>query len=304
MFDRILVPLDGSKVAEQVFPYVTELATAFGSDVISIGICEPEESEYGHICHVYMNNEADLLKTRIGTDKVKSVVLSGRPADEILDYAEKHEVSLVVMASHGRSGIKPWSLGSTVEKVLHRIAAPLLIIRASEKPAEPGKTGLFKRILAPLDGSEACETVLPYITELMKKLGSEVTLLQVLASGKHVHTVGGIDYVYFKDHDRNSMEAKAKEYLDKAGAKLDSTKAVRKCELKFGDPAEEIARLAEEARCDLIVTGGHGHRWLGDLFHGATVNNLRHVTDIPVLTLRVASPRWPLKASTGTESNG
>ncbi len=288
MFDKILVPLDGSKAAEQVFPYVTELATAFGSEVISIGICEPEESEYGHICQVYMNNEADLLKTRIGADKVKSVVLSGKPAEEILDYAENHEVSLVVMASHGRSGIKPWSLGSTVEKVLHRIAARLLIIRASEKPVESSKTGFFKRILVPLDGSEACETVLPYITELMKKLGSEVTLLQVLASGKHVHTIGGSDYVYFKDHDINSMEAKAKEYLGKVGAKLESPKAVKKCELKFGDPAEEIVKYAKEKNAQLITLSTHGHSGIERWAYGSVTYKVLQTSNKSILLIPLA----------------
>jgi len=55
-----------------------------------------------------------------------------------------------------------------------------------------------------------------------------------------------------------------------------------------GDPAEEIARIAEQERCDLIVAGTHGHRWLGDLFHGSTINDLRHLTSIPVLTIRAA----------------
>lgn len=288
MFERIMVPLDGSKVAEQVFPYVAELATAFGSEVTSIGICEPEESEYGHICHVYMNNQADVLKTKIGTDKVKSVVLSGRPAEEILGYAEKHEVSLVVMASHGRSGIKPWSLGSTVDKVIHKIAAPLLIIRATEKPAELGKTGFFRRILAPLDGSEACETVLPYVTELMEKFGSEISLLQVLASGKHVHTIGGIDYVYFKDHDINSMKSKAKEYLDKVGAKLESIKAIKKCEIKFGDPAEEIVKCAKEKDVQLITLSTHGHSGIERWAYGSVTYKILQTSNKSILLIPLA----------------
>ena len=111
MFEKILVPLDGSKAAEQVFPCVIELASAFGSEVISVGVCEPEESEYGHICQVYVNSQSDILKDKIGVDKVKSITLSGKPAEEIIDYADKSDVNLVVMASHGRSGIKPWSLG-------------------------------------------------------------------------------------------------------------------------------------------------------------------------------------------------
>ena len=286
MFERILVPLDGSKVAEQVFPHVVELATAFGSEVTSIGVCEPEESEYGHICHVYMNHEADQLKSKIGAEKVKSVVLSGRPAEEILDYAAKHEPSLVIMASHGRSGIKPWSLGSTVDKVLHRIAVPLLIIRAAtEQGAESGKTGFFKRILAPLDGSEACETVLPYTMELMKKFASEVILLQVLASGKHVHTIGGIDYVYFKDHDVQSMKAKVGEYLDKVGAKLESTKAIKRSEIRVGDTAQEIVKCAQEKDVQVIILSTHGHSGIERWAYGSVTYKILQTSNKSMLLI-------------------
>lgn len=268
MFERILVPLDGSKVAEQVFPYVIELARAFGSEVISIGVCEPEESEYGHICHVYMNNQSELLKNKLGDNtaaEVKSVVLSGRPAEEILGYAEKNDISLIIMASHGRSGIKPWSLGSTVDKVLHRVAAPLLIIRAIEPPPQSDKTEVFIRILVPLDGSQAGEIVLPYITELMKKLKSEVVFLQVVASGKHVHTIGGIDYIRFNDYDIESMKERDREYLNKVRQKLEDTNLIKKCEVRVGDPAQEIVKCADEMDCQLIMLPSHLHssieRW-------------------------------------------
>jgi len=270
MFNKIMVPLDGSKIAEQAFPYVIELAEAFGSEVLSVGVCEPEESEYGHICHVYMNNQSELLKKELEKDstaEVKSVVLSGRAAEEILDYAEKNDVSLMVMASHGRSGIKPWSLGSTVDKVLHKISVPLLIIRVAEQAAvktTPGK--LLNRILVPLDGSEACEIVLPYIAELMRKLESEVVLLRVVSSGRQVHTIGGLDYIPFKDYDIESMKSKYMEYLQDVCHKLPENKnLVKKCEVRVGEPAEEIIKCADEMDCKLIILPSHLHssieRW-------------------------------------------
>jgi nucleotide-binding universal stress UspA family protein len=265
MFEKILVPLDGSKAAEQVFPYVIELASAFGSEVISVGVCEPEESEYGHICQIYVNNQTDILKSKIGTDKVKSVTLTGKPAEEIIDYAGKSDINLIVMASHGRSGIKPWSLGSTVDKVLHKVNVPLLIIRATEKPVKQNTLSLFQRILAPMDGTEICETVLPYLVELIKKVKSEITLLQVLASGKHVHTIGGIDFVYFKDHDISSTKTRAQEYFNRTIGTLEGPLTAKKYEIKFGDPAEEIVKCAKEINSQVIALSTHGHtsieRW-------------------------------------------
>jgi nucleotide-binding universal stress UspA family protein len=291
-----MVPLDGSKIAEQAFPYVTELARAFGSEVMSVGICEPEESEYSHICHVYMNNQADLLKSKIGDDtatRVKSVVLSGRPAEEILSYAEKNDISLIVMASHGRSGIKPWSLGSTVDKILHKIAAPLLIIKATEQPSEFEKTRLFNRILVPLDGSEACEVVLPYMSELMQKLKSEVVLLQVVSSCKHVHTIGGIDYIAFKDYDIESMKTRDQEYLNKVCNKLHESKnLVKKCEVRVGDPAQEIVKCANEMDCQLIMLPSHLHSGIERWAFGSVTYKILQTTNKSILLI-------PLPISSG-----
>lgn len=292
MFQRILVPLDGSKAAEQVFPHVIELARAFSSEVISIGVCEPEESEYGHICHVYMNNQADILKSKIGDDtatRVKSVVLSGRPAEEILSYAKKNDVSLIVMASHGRSGIKPWSLGSTVDKVLHKVAVPLLIIRATEQQLQPDKTGAFIRILAPLDGSESCEVILPYIEEFMGKLKSEVILLQIIASGKHVHTIGGIDYIPFKDYDIESLKARDQKYLNKVRQKLEKTSLIKKCEIRTGDPAEEIVKCANETDCQLITLSSHLHSSIERWAYGSVTYKILQASNKSILLVPLAS---------------
>lgn len=289
MFEKVLVPLDGSKIAEQVFPFVAELATAFSSEVICAGVCEPEESENSQACQLYQNNQAELLKSKIGTNaKLKSIVLPGRAADEILSYAAKNNISLVIMTSHGRSDIKPWSLGSTVEKVLHKVEAPLLIVRATEKSTAPGETGLFSRVLAPLDGSEAGETTLPYLTGLMKQLHSETTLLRVLASGKHVHTIGGIDYVRFQDYDLNSTKAKAKEYLENIGSKLEGKTAITKRDVRVGDPAEEIVKCAKETKASLIILSSHGHSGIERWAYGSVTYKVLQTTDKSILLVPFA----------------
>lgn len=288
MFDKILIPLDGSKVAEQVFPHVIELAKSFDSEVISVGVCEPEETEYGHVCQVYVNNQADLLKSKIGTAKVKSVTLTGKPAEEIIDYAEKNAINLVVMASHGRSGIKPWSLGSTVDKVLHKVNAPLLIIRATEKLAEADTSNLFRQILAPMDGTEICEIVLPYLEALMKKMNSNIILLEVLASGKHVHTVGGIDFVYFKDQDINSTKTKAKDYLEKTLNKLEVPSARKKYDIRFGDPAQEIIKCAKESKSQLIALSTHGHTGIERWAYGSVTYKILQTSNQSFLLIPLA----------------
>jgi len=200
--------------------------------------------------------------------------LEGKAAEQILDYAEKSDISLIIISSHGRSGIAPWSLGGTASKVLHRVGVPLIIVRAKETPEESAEAGLFGRILVPLDGSERSAAVIPYMTELTKKLGSEVTLLQVVEPGKHVHTIGGLDYVPFKDWDIDKVKTSAQRCLDEVSSKLAGTKAPVKCEVRVGDAAREIIKLAAETGCNLIAMSSHGYSGVEAWAHGSVTGKI------------------------------
>lgn len=183
MYERILVPLDGSKLAELALLYAEELAQTFGSEVDLVCVCERVEREQRPMHQLYIKKMAELVKSHIRGDagvKVRSAHLLGEPANEIIDYAEKNGVSLIIMVSHGRSGIMPWAMGSTVSKVLQRISVPLLLVRAKVSNLELSRAGIFDRIIIPLDGSEAGEAALPYVSELTKKLELEVILASSL----------------------------------------------------------------------------------------------------------------------------
>ena len=276
MYEKILVPLDGSKLAEQVFPTIVDLARAFGSEVVLIEVCEPEESEYGQACQLYINSEAEQLRKSLAGSAVdiKTVVLSGKAAEQILKYAEKNDVSLIAISSHGRSGIAPWSLGGTANKVLHRVGVPLIVVRAKEMTEEPAKTGLFSRLLIPLDGSERGTTVLPYLVELAKKIDCEMTLLQVVEPGKHVHTIGGLNYIPYKDRDINSAKVNAQTYLNEILSKFADTKATVRSEVRVGDSAREITRLAAETVPSLIAMSSHGHSGFAIWSHGSVTGKI------------------------------
>ena len=285
MYERILVPLDGSKLAEQVFPPVVELARVFGSEVVLVEVCETEESEYGQACRLYINNEAEQLRNNMvgSAASVRTIVLEGKAAEQILAYAEKSDVSLVMLSSHGRSGIAPWSLGGTANKVLHRVGVPLIIVRAKETPEESDKVGLFSRILVPLDGSERSAAVLPYVVELTKKLESGVTLLRVVETGKHVHTIGGLNYIPYKDQDIDKAKTSAQRYLDNVNSKLTGAKATVKSEVRVGDSAREIIKLASEIGCSLIAMSSHGYSSIKAWVYGSVTGKILQVNKLSFL---------------------
>ncbi len=281
MFNRILVPLDGSQLAKQVFPTVVELARAFDSEVVLVVVCESEESDGGQACRLYLNNEAEQLKNSMkgSAANVRAVVLEGKPSQQIISYAEKNDISLIIILSHGRSGIAPWSLGSTVQKVSHKGGIPLIIVRAREITEESVRVGLFSRILVPLDGSERGEAALPYVVELTRQLASEIIFLRVVEPGRHVHSIRGLEYILFKDQDMDSVQANAQRYLDEVGSKLAGTKATARSEVRVGNCAREIIKVAAETGCGLIAMASHGHSALEAWVHGSVTSKILHASN-------------------------
>ena len=111
MFERILVPLDSSKLADVVLPYAEELAIAFKSELNLMYVCEPAEEKFHRIHEFYLGKIAELVKREIRekhprkgrvSTEVKSVVVRGKPAEEICNYANNNDINLIVIATHGR----------------------------------------------------------------------------------------------------------------------------------------------------------------------------------------------------------
>ena len=290
MFSKILVPLDGSKLAELALPYAEELAGAFNSEVDLVEVCEKKDCPERHIHQLYVERMAELLRNRLKAMgpavTVKAVVRDGGPAAEIIDYAEKSRISLIIMATHGRSGIMLWAMGSVANKILHNINIPILLIRAKAGAIKRGKRKMFSKILVPLDGSNTGEAILPHVIELAKGLKLEVTLFQVIAPGTHVHTIGGLDYVRFAEQQIESMKANAKQYLEEVSQKFKGTKATVRSGLKFGDPAEEIIKFAGETDTHLVAMSTHGHSGIERWTFGSVAHKIIHAGNTPLLVVR------------------
>lgn len=146
MYKTIMVPLDGSELAECVLPHVESIARGCGGEVLLVRVVEPlhmhEGLEKDIILEERKRLEAESMEVarsyleRIAVQlensgiSVKSEVLSGKVADELIDYANGKDVGLVIIASHGRSGISRWVWGSVAERILHGVCIPVMIVRA------------------------------------------------------------------------------------------------------------------------------------------------------------------------------
>jgi len=149
MYPKILVPLDGSELAECVLPHVESIANGCGTNEVSfLRVVEPvyplvtgdtgytftardwEQIESAN--RTAAENYITELTGRIKYDRVKinSEVVSGRPAESITDYAAQNNIDLIVLASHGRGGISRWVFGSVADRIIRSSSIPVLLIRA------------------------------------------------------------------------------------------------------------------------------------------------------------------------------
>jgi nucleotide-binding universal stress UspA family protein len=162
VYRKILIPLDGSELAECVLPHIENIAKGSGvGEIILFRVCEPPviladypanlrtqwedhvRQETAHIqqqCRLYLDDIEK--KLREAGYKVATEAGLGNAAELIVDYAARNGVDLIVMASHGRSGITRWAYGSTADKVLQASQIPVLIVKAKE--CQPGKQGKLK----------------------------------------------------------------------------------------------------------------------------------------------------------------
>lgn len=288
MFERILVPLDGSPLAELAIPYAEEMATAFGSEIIVVHARENRDKEYDRVQHLYLERMAAKLENDIKllspTTTAKATSLEGEPASAIIDYARKSKVNLIIMATHGRSGIMAWAMGSVATKVIQKINLPVLLIRASVPPPEPGKE-LFRRILVPLDGSTTGEAALPYAREIAAKLKSEITLIQVMYPSPPVYSITGLDYTPYTVPVEVSAE-KCQQYLEQAKQRLADGGGKVKTELRKGDPAQEIIRFADASDASLIAISSHGRSGIAKWLLGSVTTKVVNSASKPVLLVK------------------
>lgn len=172
MYERILVPLDGSQLAEIALPYAEEISGRLGSEVTLIYVSESIDDPHQHIHQIYMQKMAESTKQdaeayarKLGKElaiQVKSVNLAGNPAEEIVKYADRENTGLIVMSTHGQSGIRQWTIGSVANKVVRATKQPVALIRAEGARPDTPRKGMLKKALLPLDGSRESEAALAY----------------------------------------------------------------------------------------------------------------------------------------------
>lgn len=138
---------------------------------------------------------------------------------------------------------------------------------------------MYRKILVALENSRADESLLPHVTELAKRMGSQLLLVHV-ADGWVARNFNQLKLAESEEMKKDRM------YLEGVASQLRLVGLPVSAHLALGDPPREILKTAEVEQCDLIAMTTHGHRLLGDLIHGSTIAEVRHRASVPILLVR------------------
>jgi len=243
-YRKMLVPLDGSEMAESVFVYAKELAARLDLELTLLHVCGPEERARGEL-------------------------VVGHPADEIARYADGNDVDLIMMATHGRSGIGRWAMGSV----------------ADDKWPE-------RTILVPLDGSELAESVLPHVEELARQRDSELVDVVVFRVCEYAAVPDDGSSAEPSGWEiglrREISQAKraAEKYLARIEARFTAASIRARSAVLVGQPADVIVDHANGQQFGLVAMATHGRSGLSRLAFGSVAEKVLQGLSCPLFLVK------------------
>ncbi len=308
MFNTILVPLDGSTLSERALPTALALGQQPGAEVILARVPAADDAQTmadGHRPDQARGDAQIYLDTlRLSHQQpgltLRSRLMTGEVASAIADTAAAEHADLIVMSTHGYSGVTRWLLGSVTEKVLRTAPCPVLAVRA---PAGADAPKPIRQIAITLDGSELSERALAPGLELAQRLHADVTLLRCVP---YTAAKGALDEV-----ERGLSRRMQQDLIDEAAAYLAARSASSaqserltqsgvtiRTEVRVGPAADNIYEFVETYNTDLIVMATHGRTGVQRWVYGSVTEKVLHSVNTSLLVVRpVSATRYSMRSS-------
>ena len=304
MFKHLLVPLDGSALAEAALPAVFYLAQALGASVTLIHIIEadaPQEihgerhlSEPDEAC-AYLENVAGMFPKDLSVECHVHTLPASDVARGIVEHVDEFAPDLIVMCTHGSGGLRGLVVGSIAQQAIALGKTPLLLIHPG-KPAPSSASGggsgwgPLRRLLVPLDGNADHEQALTVARGLAGSCGAELYLLMA------VHTSGSLTWQpaatarmlpSMTDAYLDLAQEDGVAYLRRCLTALQGSGLVVAAEVQRGDPADVIVKTATKAQADLIVLSTHARSQMDAFWSGSVTPKVASRSHLPLLLVPV-----------------
>ncbi len=300
-FQSILVPLDGSPLAEQIIPLAFEIARAARSKVRLVLVHQtPQPPVEPHSSQLYVS--ADLatrkvergylntLRTRLRKSsglQISAVTIDGPAGPTLGKYVQDIGADLVAMTTHGRGGLRGAWLGSVSDHLIRSLKIPVIVARAREGMGAVSEPPKIREILVPLDGSPLAETALGPASAIARLFGAELLLVQVV---RPLSAGSLLPLPFPSGYDTEVLAVERKEtqkYLDSLANDLrDHGVGVRATVVVGHNVAEALLDLAHPQRIDLVAIATHGRGGVQRLLLGSVADKLIRGAGPPVLVIR------------------
>ncbi|KAA9396188.1 universal stress protein [Haloarcula sp. CBA1130] len=296
MFNSILVPTDGSEHATRAAEYGAALARAFSASLHVIAVIDTRTAggpfsrgdlEDETLDRMTADAEETITAITDAVDvagEIQTAIRTGTPAEEICAYRDDHDVGLIAMGTHGRTGVGRYLAGSVTENVVRQATVPVFTVRASEQDRD---TGSFDDILVPTDGSASATAAVGPACEIATQFDSRVHALNVVNLGD---IATGSEYTLPKDLI-DSLESQGENVTERVAARARESGVETVTQVVSGFPAADILDYAAENDIDLIAMGTAGRTGLNRFLVGSTTERIIRHADMPVLAVNARDQR-------------
>lgn len=279
MLNHILVPLDGSTLAECVLPHVAAIAPVTHARITLLHVLQQNRNGAGTPAvdpvewHLQKQNAEKYLErivsrlSEAGILGVESVMLEGSPAGSVIDFAHNNNVDLIALSTHGHSGLSGWNVSGVVQKILLRSYKSTLLVRAYMPSATTTTKIRYKRLFVGMDCSPRSEYVLPFAINLAQFYKSQLILETVIEKPRFINRMPvSQEIVELSNQFVEKNRKAASHYFQQLLAQFSTKDLKIKTHISIGDNAIAVLHdMAEEANPDLVLLAAHGEtgerRW-------------------------------------------
>lgn len=286
----ILVPLDGSELAEGAVPYAVALAKSLGERVVLFTAWEGTESELGanfpamamdieRQATAHFTQYLDGIRSRVSGVEVETAIRSGEAGDEILKFAGECGARMLAIATHGRSGITRWLYGSTAHHLLRHADLPIMAV--GPHALESKRDVTIKHLMVPLDGSASSEKAMPVAQSVAKANSARISLVRVVQWAVQAYPYAMPD-AYLPQVDQE-LEAGAKKYLQRQEATVKDASV--DAYVVRGAVADGLLEFIDKEAVDFVVMTTHARTGLARMALGSIADRMLQ-SPVPVLLVR------------------
>ncbi|MFC1865583.1 universal stress protein [Chloroflexota bacterium] len=300
-FNKILLPLDGSDFSEIASSYAPDLVKIQGVELTLIRVLVSESRRSLEEELAYLGKQVKTINAAMGMQtesgalkpKINKELVIGHPVSEIFSYVQNKNIDLVIMATHGRSGIANLIMDSVAKKVVRASEVPVLLIKThkGEIKAADRDTDITRKVLIPLDGTKLNESVIPLIQAFISQFGdkrSEIILLSVYepSSIQSSHSVVTSEAVQAAGVDSFKRRREVNQYLSELAGQVRNDGFNISTKLITGNPTEKIIEQARKNGVSLIAMATHGRSGITKMVYGGVAEAVIRSSRIPILVIR------------------